>query len=379
LKNEIERAKDALFSLDASCNRDEWVTIGMAAKSAKLSFDDFNQWSTTGNNYVSEKDCLNTWKSFKNNGGISAATLFKYALDRGWKNDAYIKSKSSDNLNSKAKQTKQNDETKRTVAVDAKFNATNIWELCIAADLDHGYISHKKGNTEGIRIYPSTAPILNIGGQNIGGYLAVPCWSDGVLQTLQFIPGKEGKKLNLPGGSFNDGYFTVGKITDTVYICEGIGQAWACASATGKAGVVCFGAGRIKTVAENIHKQYPTCHLVLVPDKGKESQAESITSHVVGSFVKMPADRPSNYDANDFSTEFGYEALTDLLENQRQSPTMRFKLLSGADLYNAPAMKWLIRGLLPRTGLAALYGPSGCGKSFLMLDIACALAGGHHD
>jgi len=56
--------------------------------------------------------------------------------------------------------------------------------------------------------------------------------------------------------------------------------------------------------------------------------------------------------------------------------TMRFPLRSAADLANAPPMKWLVRGMLPLEGLAALFGPSGSGKSFLMLDIAAAVSGG---
>lgn len=55
---------------------------------------------------------------------------------------------------------------------------------------------------------------------------------------------------------------------------------------------------------------------------------------------------------------------------------MRFKLRSGADLCNAPPMRWMVRGVLPMEGLAALYGPSGSGKSFLTLDLGAAIAGG---
>jgi hypothetical protein len=53
-----------------------------------------------------------------------------------------------------------------------------------------------------------------------------------------------------------------------------------------------------------------------------------------------------------------------------------FRLLSGAELCALPSMRWILRGVLPRDGLAALYGPSGSGKSFLILDIAAAIAGG---
>lgn len=58
---------------------------------------------------------------------------------------------------------------------------------------------------------------------------------------------------------------------------------------------------------------------------------------------------------------------------------MRYKLLSGADLCNAPPMRWMVSGVLPQEGLAALYGASGSGKSFLILDIGYAVAGGDYD
>ncbi len=55
---------------------------------------------------------------------------------------------------------------------------------------------------------------------------------------------------------------------------------------------------------------------------------------------------------------------------------MRYKMLTGADLYNAPPMRWLVRGVLPVDGFGALFGASGSGKSFLILDMGCAVAGG---
>jgi len=64
-----------------------------------------------------------------------------------------------------------------------------------------------------------------------------------------------------------------------------------------------------------------------------------------------------------------------LLERPR-APAMRFKLLSGADLRNGAPMRWLVRGVLPVAGLAAMYGASGSGKSFLILDMAFEIARG---
>ena len=170
--------------------------------------------------------------------------------------------------------------------------------------------------------------------------LVVPCWSGDKLQTLQFVPA-EGPKLNLPGASFNDGFFTLGEIAAgvPVFIVEGIGQAWACNSATGAAAVMCFGAGRMATVAEALRAKDSAAKLVLVPDRGKENQAAQIAADINGEWCELPSENPDNYDANDYGQEFGGDALADLLR-RTNAPSMRFKVQSGADLCAAPPMRW---------------------------------------
>ena len=65
-------------------------------------------------------------------------------------------------------------------------------------------------------------------------------------------------------------------------------------------------------------------------------------------------------------------ALQDLQAPQAQG----FRLLKGADLRALPPLDWLVRGVLPRQGVAGLYGPSASGKSFLGFDLAAAIAEG---
>ena len=129
------------------------------------------------------------------------------------------------------------------------------------------------------------------------------------------------------------------------------------------------------TVANVLRDKYPAAGLVIVPDHGKEADAQKIAAAVAGQSVAMPTDKPGNYDANDYAQEFGTGALSDLLQRP-VAPAMRFKVLSGADLCNTAPMRWMVRGVLPSEGLAALYGASGTGKSFLILDMGCAVADG---
>lgn len=369
--NEIDRARDALHWLDASCSREDWVKVGMAAKAGGLSFDDFHSWSASAGNYANEKDCHTVWKSFSESGGVTAATLFAMANESGWADSTERIKTAWPSLSIVKTQI-----TPHTPIVQVtNANALQVWNDCIPATPAVGYIYRKQGTPKDLRVYPASAKPLVIRGQHMTGYLVVPCWSGDKLQTLQFIPPDIGDKLNLPNASFNDGFFTVGKITDRVYICEGIGQAWAIHKATGQAAIVCFGAGRLNRVAEVVRAAMPIINMVLVPDAGKELQVIEIAKSISCSYVELPENSPKNYDVNDYLIEHGVSALADLL-SRVVAPVMRYKLLSGANLYNAEPMKWMIRGVLPAEGLAALYGASGSGNSFLALDMGCAIAYG---
>lgn len=68
--------------------------------------------------------------------------------------------------------------------------------------------------------------------------------------------------------------------------------------------------------------------------------------------------------------------IDDALASKRTTSAPRFKLLTAAELAALPPLRWCIRGVLPETGLAAVYGPSGSGKSFLVLDMLGAIADG---
>ena len=55
-------------------------------------------------------------------------------------------------------------------------------------------------------------------------------------------------------------------------------------------------------------------------------------------------------------------------------PTQWFTLLDINDLAALPPTEHLVKGILPSSGLAAIYGPSGSGKTFLALDLIMAIA-----
>jgi putative DNA primase/helicase len=368
-----ERAHSALHYLDPTCSHDEWIRAGMAAKSAGLDFNDFHNWSSAAGNYSGESECRNKWKSFSEDGPIKAGTLFAMASKQGWE----------DPKRTRAAPSRPVSEQRAAVAAPAvgaeaeNSKASDIWRRCEPARSAHPYVAKKEGRPDGLRVYPAAASPLIIGRENVAGFLIVPCMNGENLQTLQFIS-PTGKKLNLPQSEFSDGFFAVGgdiAKANRIFIVEGIGQAWAVSNATGAAAVVCFGAGRMPKIARLLASKFASSRLVLVPDRGMEDRAREVAAAIACEWCELPCDKAKNYDVNDFSLEHGVTALAELLEKTKLPP-MRFKLLSADNLCSMPPMSWMVRGILPRSGLAALYGPSGSGKSFLVLDIAASVAGG---
>lgn len=377
--SEIERARNALFAIPPNLDREHWVRVGMAAKAAGLEFDDFHEWSQPAQNYGGERDCESVWKSFSESGPITEGTLFATAINNGWQDP----SKRPQAANGRRTAEHIPAHRKAPVAPVKKpqgSSVSEVWERCTPASAEHEYIAAKGGLPTGLRIYPYDAPPLQIRNVDVRGWLAVPCSDlDGMLQTIQFISA-DGTKLNLAGATFGDGFFVVGDLLEPmqIYIAEGLGQAWAVHAVADAPAVVCFGASRMRTVAAAIRGRFPTAAIVLVPDKGKESQCADIARDLSCAWVQMPSDKPANFDVNDLALgdgpNEGPEALDALLKQAKTTST-RFQLLSATELATAPPLRWLVRGVLPAEGLAALYGPSGSGKSFLVLDLAAAIAG----
>ena len=267
------------------------------------------------------------------------------------------------------------------------MGAAEVWARCKPAMAGHGYIVAKGGTPAGLRTVPESEP-LTIAGQRMAGALVVPvvALAGGEPVSLQFIAPPDmaktwksaGKssKLNLSGSSVA-GVFVVGDLLagDTVYVCEGIGQAWACWNATGCAAVVCFGWGRVRGVAAELRQRDPLARLVLVPDVGKEQQAETIAREVGGAFVELPAGCEPNSDVNDYAEREGVDALLALLQHARAPLANGVVLLNGAHLVPQP-ISWLWREWLALGKLHILAGAPGQGKTTIALAMAATVTSG---
>lgn len=362
---ELERARSALWSLDSGTDRETWVRHAMSAKAAGIDFDDFHNWSAGAGNYKNESECRSVWNSIKD-GGVTAASLFRAALASGWTDDVTTPAERP--------QSHQNERNQAEPSKSPLHDPATLWSACKPATADHEYIDRKKGLPDGLRCYSGS---LTIAGQACDKSLVLPCFTlSGELASLQFVTG--GGKPFLPGVKLPaDGCLIVGgPIADKpVYLVEGIGQAWSAHQATGCPAVVCFGWGRVAKVAEAMRAKHPSARLVIVPDAGKEQQAEAIARKVRGLWCEMPEGSAGNYDLNDHHQAYGLKAIAALLE-QAKEPPQRFRLLTPADLASLPPVRWRVRGVLPFDGIGAVFGASGSGKSFATIDMLACVASG---
>ena len=382
--NDLDRANDALHFLDAGCDRDTWHRIGRAAIAAGVTVDALDAWSSSAGNYAGIRDVQASFRTIKPDGGTGAGTLFRLAREAGWSDGYKPQSKAAQAIRKAA-------EPPRKPAPG--MSPADVWERSEAATNSHHYIKQKKAAgvpLDGLRVL-SAGDALRIGGEPMAGSLVVPVLRvDGSISSLQFITPPDvaerlkakskPSKLNLPGAGM-EGWFTVGDLTPgcIVYICEGIGTAWACWQATGQASVSCFGWGRVREVSTALRASDASARLVLLPDVGKEADADKIALEVGALVVNMPDGWPKNSDVNDLMQRDGGDVLAALLESATEPapPPLPLSVAFADELPDAfTPPDELVEGVLTAGDGSVLYGDSNSGKTFLMIDMACAVARG---
>ncbi len=366
--HEIERARSALWSLDAGCDAGEHFRIAAAYANGGGDFEEFNRWSEQAHNYGSKSECRSVWKSASKPGSVTVATLFAAARAAGWTD--------GDEASAVRPQSHQERRQQPEASKPLLHDHRALWEALKPAPIEQEYIARKRGLPDGLRVYDGP---LAIAGQACAGSLVLPCSTlAGEIVSLQFIT-PQGGKLFLPGCKLPpDACLIVGgplKPEGVVYIVEGGGQAWSAHQATRQPAVVCFGVGRMASVAKALRQRHEAARLVVVPDVGKEDQAAAIAKDVHGAWVELPPELGKNGDLNDLHQRDGLTAVAALLERTKEH-AQRFRLLTPADLVALPAVRWRVRGVLPLEGIAAVFGPSGSGKSFLVLSLLASVSSG---
>ena len=363
------RALDALNYIPSDIPREEWVKAAMAAKAAGLSFEEFDQWSSTAKSYKAT-DARDTWKSLKGE-GIGPGTLIRMAKEHGWTD-----TRRSTQATPRPAAAPRPQEKKAAAGESA--HALSVWNRLTPAPDDHPYILAKGGRPDGLRVVSADDPLI-LNGQRMSGRLAVPVMTaNGVIQSIQFLPAPgQGPKLNLAGCTLTGGRYVVGTLRtdEPVYLVEGIGQGWACHAATGRAAVVCFGWNNVGNVASDYQR------VVIVPDVGKEAKAQEIAREVGAAVAYLPADEDRNFDCNDLALRDGLDALRSILDSATRPAHDRSRPPAPADLI-ATEEELAAACLTPRcivkhhsyASVAQFIAPGGTGKTTLLIYEALHIA-----
>ncbi len=80
------KVESALAFISPECGYDDWIHIGMAICSelGAGAFDVFDAWSAKSAKYPGSAQVMQHWKSFKPDGPVTGATIFRLAMDAGW-------------------------------------------------------------------------------------------------------------------------------------------------------------------------------------------------------------------------------------------------------------------------------------------------------
>lgn len=391
--HDLARYRSALNSIPSDLPRVDWVKAGMAAHAAGLSRDDFMEWSASAPNYKAPS-ARATWQSFKSGGGISEATLVGMAKEYGWKDDG--RTTTSQAITAPPRKPSPISAPKPPAP---GMSAAEVWARCQPATAAHEYAAAKRIGApvlEGLRVVPDSDK-LTIQGVRMAGALAVPALSpDGDLLSIQFITvgasadklrSKIGtNKVNLPGASLGNGSFVVGAITagGTVYLAEGLATAAACWEETGSAAIACLGWGRVAGIAAALRERDATARIVLVPDVGKEDDAEKVARAVGASVAFMPQGEANNFDGNDLLLRDGVDSLALVLEGAvsyeaasvvEEPPPALHPLALFVELSEEPkAPRWVVPGFMGH-GVTVIAGAHGVGKTTTLLPLAMAVCG----
>ena len=277
----LQDIESALYCV-SPVDREMWIRMGMAVKNelGDGGFDLWNAWSQQSDNYQ-EKAARSSWKSFKPGIGPTIASLIYEAKQNGWSPKQDLRKKTQEEIEKQQAVLRQKAEQEAikqaNLQQSAAQRANQEWnQATLLQGSNHPYLQKKNIASYGLRV-----------GRD--GALLVPGMSmyDGI-QTLQRIY-PDGSKRFVKGGK-KAGCFHWISQHDTnvpthvdIVLCEGYATAASIFEAISGIVVVCFDAGNLMPVAQDIRRTYPNNRIVIAGDN--DQYGEKNTGKVKGDAV----------------------------------------------------------------------------------------------
>lgn len=127
---------------------------------------------------------------------------------------------------------------------------------------------------------------------------------------------RDGTKLFLKGQVSGGAYFSIGKLTDRIIICEGLATGESLHEATGDCTVVAFSASNLPLIAKMMKERYPSNEIVIAGDNDPAGLDALQACGYFGRGVPCPIET----DFNDLHVRDGLEAVKAALEIKQIVP-----------------------------------------------------------
>lgn len=275
---------------------------------------------------------------------------------------------------------------KTAAQAKAKENAKYIWNKAKLATNDHPYLVKKQINAHKAKIAQD-------------GRLVIPIYDiTGTLNSIQFISGN-GDKMFLADGMIKGCYSSVGKLTDTIYICEGFATACSIQEVTGCGVIIAFNCGNLSLAAQTIKKKYPNKNIIIAADNDKNNPnnpgltkaieaARNISAKLAYPSFEGLDDSQNPTDFNDLMSLAGryetYKQLTEITTQKQQDSSssvstpnqlcdISYRRMSDIE---AKPINWLWKDRIAYGKVSIIAGNPGLGKSQITANIAATLSNG---
>ncbi|WP_438391705.1 PriCT-2 domain-containing protein [Caballeronia sp. DA-9] len=348
---EADRVRAALSVIPAE-DYETWVDMAFAVKSGlgEAGFDLWDTWSRTAANY-DERSARTTWKSVREEGGKTLASLFWLARQYGFDPAAWRSGRPAPASPAHREHEAAALEERRRRAqadLDARHRAAatlarRLWEEAWGAEADHPYLV-RKGLPAARTLRELDAPDL----QRLAGYtphsegdvltgrvLLVPVHIDDAISTVEFID-EAGRKSTLAGGAKAGGYWATGVLPPShdepgpIVVAEGMATALSVHLATGWFALAALSAGNLPKVAQVWRSRYPDAEIVILGDRGRGEEFAQRAAHDIEGRLAIPAFPPEAHlnsglptDFNDLAVLAGPEAIRAALTHVLDGPVAK--------------------------------------------------------
>ena len=117
--------------------------------------------------------------------------------------------------------------------------------------------------------------------------------------------------------------------------------------------------------------------LFLLSELGKRDKAKR-ADYLPRTILRVRLNQAKESQENRKAIEHGKQNAEAIIRNWKAKRSSRIKVYSPQELAKRPSLKWLVKGILPESGLVSIYGAPGAGKSFLVLDLLAHVAAGDY-